>query len=113
MIYISAEAGRGAAAAGNTQPADVLVTVTESPAGTPVSDLAQANFTIISHFMNPGQACGFSNNVTMFTNIGTGAYQLQVSLAGCTWVPGDFLLQVIVSAAADRQGQTVAKFTIP
>ena len=46
MIYISAEAGRGAAAAGNTQPADVLVTVTESPAGTPVSDLAQGSLTL-------------------------------------------------------------------
>ena len=41
----------------------------------------------------PGQGCGFSNNITGFNNVGNGAYQLQVSLVGCSWGQEEFLFQ--------------------
>ena len=111
LVLIQATAGRGFAASNNSEPADILVVATEPITGAAVTDLIESDFAIISHFSSPGQTCGFSNNITTFNNVGTGAYQLQVELRGCTWVSGDFLIQVIVSSNV-RSGQAVAKFTI-
>ena len=36
------------------------------------------NFSIINHFSIPGQLCGFSNQLGLFGNNGTGAYQIRV-----------------------------------
>ncbi len=110
-LNVQAQAAAGSAAPNNSSPADILVIVTDRVTGAPTTDLAKSNFTIISHFSHPGPSCGFSNNVVSFNNVGTGAYQLQVAPAGCTWAAGDFLLQVIVSAGS-LQGQTAAKFTL-
>ena len=110
-MFVQVQAGRGFAAPNNTAPADLLVLVTEPLSGVPITNLSQDAFTVINHFSNPGQACGFSNNITGFNNVGNGAYRLQVSLGGCSWVPGEFLLQLIV-AADGRTGQAAAKFSI-
>ena len=57
----------------------------------------------------PGQKCGFSNNITGFNNVMTGAYQITIAThaatpppGGCKWVAGNYLGQVIVNSAAVR-----------
>ena len=110
-LFVQVEAAAGFAAAGNASPADILVLVTDRVTGRPVTTLAQANFVVINHFSHSGQTCGFSNNIVTFSNVGTGAYHVQVAPAGCNWAVGDFLLQVIVSSGA-RNGQAPAKFTV-
>ena len=100
------------AAPGNSAPANFLVVVTDEN-GAPVTNLEQADFTVINHFSIPGQVCGFSNNIVAFNNVGTGAYHIQVDLVnrGCTWVKGDYLAQVMVADGA-RRGQTAVKFSV-
>jgi hypothetical protein len=87
------------------------VLVTDPLTGEAVTGLTQKNFQIINHFSIPGQVCGFSNNISSFNNVGTGAYQIQVRPKGCNWVAGDYLAQVIVSAKS-RNGQAAAKLSI-
>jgi hypothetical protein len=112
-LLVQAKAAQGSAAPGNSEPADFLVIVTNHLSGVPITDLDQSNFAIVNHFSIPGQACGFSNNITLFSNVGTGAYAIQVRLVepGCTWVRGDNLAQVIVTAGS-RRGQAVATLSI-
>ena len=110
-MSVQAKAARGFAASGNTAPADILALVTDPVTGAPITNLNQDAFAVINHFTNPGQTCGFSNNIVSFNNVGNGAYRLQVSLVGCNWVPGEFILQLVVSADG-RTGQAVAKFSI-
>jgi hypothetical protein len=113
-LLVQVEAGQGHAAPGNTEQADVLVVVTDST-GAPVVGPTVEDFSIINHFSLPTQACGFSNNIAFFNDVGTGAYQIRVGLAesipGCAWVAGDYLAQVIVSAGA-RAGQGTATLTV-
>lgn len=112
-LLVQAQAAQGAAAPGNSLPANFLVLVTDPDTGAAVTDLAETNFTIINHFSIPGQTCGFSNNIVQFVNVGTGAYQIRVALVvpGCTWVAGDYLAQVLVSSGTDA-GQAAAKLSV-
>lgn len=111
-LFVQAEAAQGFAAPGNSAPANFLVVVTDET-GAPVTNLALANFTVINHFLIPGQVCGFSNKIVTFNNVGTGAYQLQVDLAqrACTWVKGDYLAQVMV-VDGGRNGQAPVKMSV-
>ena len=111
-LRVQVEAAAGYAAVGNASPADILVLVTDQRTGRATTDLAQSSFAVISHFTHPQMTCGFSNNIVTFNNVGTGAYQIHVAPVGCNWAPGDFLLQVIVSAGL-RNGQGAAKFAVP
>jgi hypothetical protein len=112
---VQIEAGQGEAAPGNTKSANFLAVVTESHTGAAVTSLNQSNFTIINHFSIPGQKCGFSNNITTFNNVGTGAYHIQVGLQtdipGCEWVKGKYLAQVMVSSDKNK-GQGTATLSI-
>jgi hypothetical protein len=110
-LLVQAEAGQGFAAPNNNQPANFLVVVTDPVTGEAVTSLTQKRFTIVNHFSIPGQVCGFSNNITAFNNVGTGAYHIQVKPKGCNWVSGDYLAQVIVSTKG-RNGQTTATLSI-
>jgi len=87
-LLVQAQAAQGRAAPGNSQPANFLVVVTDPDTGAGVTDLVEADFQIINHFLITGQTCGFSNNIVSFINVGTGAYQIRVGLTvpGCTWV---------------------------
>jgi hypothetical protein len=96
---------KGAAPPGNNANANILVLVTDPATGAAVTTLAQASFTVIDQFALPGQSCGFSNNITSFNNVGTGAYQITVAThsatppeGGCKWVAGDYLGQIVVGA---------------
>lgn len=110
-LFVQAEAGQGFAAPHNNQPANFLIVVTDPVTGEAVTNLVQKNFTIINHFSIPGQVCGFSNNISLFNNVGTGAYQIQVKPKGCDWVRGDYLAQIIVSTKG-RNGQATATLSI-
>jgi hypothetical protein len=110
-LFVQAQAAQGFAAPHNNQPANFLIVVTDPITGVAVTDLVQKNFTIINHFSIPGQTCGFSNQISSFNNVLTGAYQIQVKPKGCNWVAGDYLAQIIV-AAKDRNGQATAKLSI-
>ena len=110
-VLVQAVAGQGFAAAGNNQPANFLVVVTNPVTGVAVTNLTQKNFTMVNHFSIPGQVCGFSNNITAFNNVLNGAYHIQVKPKGCNWVSGDYLAQIIVSAKGIA-GQTVATLSI-
>jgi hypothetical protein len=105
------QAAQGEAAAGNTHPANTLVVVTDPVTGMAVTGLRPEDFTVINHFSLPHQRCGFSNNITSFTDVGTGAYRVQVGLSAeverCTWVRGEYLMQVIVTSGS-RSGQGTA-----
>ena len=101
---VQVTASQGAAALGNGLPADLLAVVTNAKSGMPVTGLVESNFTIVNHFSLPGQTCGFSNNITSFVDVGTGAYRLQVEPAGCPWTEGEHLGQVTVSSR-DANGQ--------
>lgn len=110
-LTISAQASAGAAANGNTHPANILVLV--SSGGWPVTDLTKDHFTLMEYFEVPGQQAPFSNNVTSFRNVGTGAYLLQVKpINGAPWRSGHHLAQILVSSADDRQGQGAVKLII-
>lgn len=114
-LLVQVEAGQGFAQPYNKEPANLLVVVTDPRTGAAITSLTEEHFTVINHFSIPGQACGFSNNIVFFNDVMTGAYHIQVGLtadvAGCTWVRGDHLLQVIVSAGA-RTGQGTATLRI-
>jgi hypothetical protein len=110
-LLVQAQAAGGSAATGNSAPADILVLVTDPVTGAATIGLPQSSFVVINHFSHPGQTCGFSNNIVAFNDVGTGAYHVQVAPVGCTWAPGDFLIQVIVASGA-RKGQAAAKLTI-
>jgi len=110
-LAISAQSSAGAAANGNTHPANILVLV--SSAGWPVTDLTKDHFTLMEYFEVPGQQAPFSNNITSFRNVGTGAYLLQVKpINGAPWRTGHHLAQILVSSADDRQGQGAVKLII-
>ncbi len=114
-LLVQVEAGQGFARPYNTEPANLLVVVTDPRTGVAVTGLREEHFTVINHFSIPGQACGFSNTIVFFNDVMTGAYHIQVGLTddvpGCTWVWGDYLLQVIV-AAGQRSGQGTATLRI-
>ena len=106
-VKVQAVAAKGSAAPGNNSNANILVLVTDHTTGAGVTSLTQSNFTVIDHFSLPGQSCGFSNNITSFNNVGTGAYQLTVAThsttppaGGCKWVAGNYLGQVIVKSSS-------------
>ena len=71
-LTVSTQASAGAAASGNTHPANILALV--SSGGWPVTDLSKDNFSLMEYFEVPGQQAPFSNNITSFRNVGTGAY---------------------------------------
>ncbi len=114
-LLVQVEAAQGDAAPGNMEPANLLVVVTDQSTGVAVTSLAQTNFTVINHFSIPGQTGGFSNNITSFNNVGTGAYHINVGLSGsvpgATWVQGDYLAQVMVKATS-KEGQGAATLSV-
>ncbi|MFN0118885.1 MAG: hypothetical protein ACKV2V_00120 [Blastocatellia bacterium] len=113
-LNVQASASAGFAMQGNLNAANILVVVT-GPDGAPVTDLAQADFSVINHFTLPGQVCGFSNNITSFVNAGTGAYRIRVGLpggGGCAWVHGDYLGQARIESGT-RKGQAPFVLSIP
>ena len=104
---VQAVAAQGAAAPGNNANANLLLLVTDPNSGAAVTTLTQTDITVVDHFSLPGQTCGFSNNITGFNNVGTGAYQISLAThsttppeGGCKWIAGDYLGQVIVATAA-------------
>ena len=110
-LTVSTQASAGAAANGNTHPANILALV--SSGGWPVTDLSKDNFTLMEYFEVPGQQAPFSNNITSFRNVGTGAYLIQVKpINSATWRSGHHLAQIIVSSDDDRQGQGAVKIII-
>ena len=110
-LTIAAQSSAGAAANGNSHPANILVLVSSS--GWPVTDLTKDHFTLMEYFEVPGQQAPFSNNITSFRNVGTGAYLLQVKpINGAPWRSGHHLAQILVSSADDRQGQGAVKLII-
>jgi len=110
-LTVSAQTSAGAAANGNTHPANILVLV--SSGGWPVTELTKDHFTLMEYFEVPGQQAPFSNNITSFRNVGTGAYLLQVKpINGAPWRSGHHLAQILVSSSDDRQGQCAAKLII-
>ena len=110
-LTIAAQSSAGAAANGNSHPANILVLVSSS--GWPVTDLTKDHFTLMEYFEVPGQQAPFSNNITSFRNVGTGAYLLQVKpINGAPWRTGHHLAQILVSSSDDRQGQGAVKLII-
>ncbi len=110
-LTIAAQSSAGAAANGNSHPANILVLV--SSGGWPVTDLTKDHFTLMEYFEVPGQQAPFSNNITSFRNVGTGAYLLQVKpINGAPWRTGHHLAQILVSSSDDRQGQGAVKLII-
>jgi hypothetical protein len=117
-VNVQAVAAQGSAAPGNNSNADILVLVIDPVTGAGVTSLAQGDFTVVDHFGVPGQSCGFSNGITSFNNVGTGAYQITVEThsarppgGGCKWVAGNYLGQVTVRTAA-VQGQAAFLLSI-
>ncbi|MFM7604924.1 MAG: hypothetical protein ACKO8Z_06960 [Prosthecobacter sp.] len=110
-LTVSIQAAAGAATNGNTHPANILVLV--SSGGWPVTDLSKDNFTLMEYFEVPGQQAPFSNNITSFRNVGTGAYLIQVKpINSAPWRSGHHLAQIIVSSDDNRQGQGAVKIII-
>jgi len=110
-LTVATQASAGAAANGNTHPANILVLV--SSGGWPVTDLSKDNFTLMEYFEVPGQQAPFSNNITSFRNVGTGAYLIQVKpINNAPWRSGHHLAQIIVSSDDNRQGQGAVKIII-
>jgi hypothetical protein len=78
-VNVQAVAAMGSAAPANNDNADFLVGVTDPKTGAGVTSLTQPDFAVIDHFGVAGQVCGFSNNITRFTDVMTGAYQIKVA----------------------------------
>ena len=100
-LKVEVVASAGLAAAGDNDPANILVLVTDPESGLPVTGLLQDNFIVVDHFTLPLQNCGFSGNIVSFFDIHSGAYQLKVqnhATGPCSgWVSGDYLAQVYVA----------------
>lgn len=110
-LTISVQTSQGAAANGNTHPANLLVIVT--CAGAPVVELTRDHFTLMEHFEVPGQGAPFSNSISSFRNAGTGAYLLQTKpITGAPWRSGHHLGQLLISDDEERQGQAAFKLII-
>jgi hypothetical protein len=110
-LTLSIQTSQGAAASGNTHPANLLAIVT--CAGVPVTELSKDHFTLMEHFEVPGQGAPFSNNITSFRNAGTGAYLLQIKpITGAPWRSGHHLGQLLISDEDERQGQAAFKLII-
>lgn len=110
-LTLSVQTSQGNAANGNTQPANILVLVSDR--GAPVVDLTKDHFTLMEHFEVPGQMAPFSNNISSFRNAGTGAYLLQTKpITGAAWRSGHHLAQLLVSDDQERQGQIAFKLII-
>jgi hypothetical protein len=110
-LTLSVQTSQGNAANGNTQPANILVLVSDR--GAPVVDLTKDHFTLMEHFEVPGQMAPFSNNISSFRNAGTGAYLLQTKpITGAAWRSGHHLAQLLVSDDEERQGQIAFKLII-
>jgi hypothetical protein len=78
-VNVQAVAAMGSAAPANNDNADFLVGVTDPKTGAGVTSLTQPDFAVIDHFGLAGQVCGFSNNITRFTDVMTVAYQIKVA----------------------------------
>jgi hypothetical protein len=87
-VNVQAVAAKGTAAPGNNANADILVLVSDPHTGAGVTYLSKADFEVMDHFRVPGQTCGFSNNITSFNNVSTGAYQLTVATHSASPVVG-------------------------
>lgn len=118
-LTVQAKASNGGALAGNNANANVLVLVTNTETGVPVTTLTKPDFALVDHFALPGQLCGFSNNITGFNNVGTGAYQVTIAThsvspppGGCKWVRGTYLGQVVVKVPTET-GQGAFALAIP
>jgi hypothetical protein len=110
-LTLSVQTSQGAAANGNTHPANILVVITSG--GEPVVDLNKDHFTLMEHFEIGGSGSSFSNSITSFRNAGTGAYLLQTRpSSGAPWRSGHHLGQLLVSSDDDRQGQAALKIII-
>lgn len=110
-LTVSVQSSQGAAANGNSHPANLLVVVT--CAGWPVTELSKDHFTLMEHFEVPGQTAPFSNNITSFRNAGTGAYLLQIRpINAAPWRVGHHLGQLLISTPDDQQGQAAFKLII-
>lgn len=110
-LTVSVQSSQGAAANGNSHPANLLVIVT--CAGWPVTELSKDHFTLMEHFEVPGQTAPFSNNITSFRNAGTGAYLLQIRpINAAPWRVGHHLGQLLISTPDDQQGQAAFKLII-
>ena len=110
-LTLSVQTSQGAAANGNTHPANILVVITSG--GEPVVDLNKDHFTLMEHFEIGGAGSSFSNSITSFRNAGTGAYLLQTRpSSGAPWRSGHHLGQLLVSSDDDRQGQAALKIII-
>jgi hypothetical protein len=100
-VSVQAVAAAGAAAPGNNAGANILVLITDPNTGAAVTNLKQSDFTVIDYFDVPGAKCGFSQNISSFDNVLTGAYLISVKTqstkppaSGCQWVKGNYLGQV-------------------
>ena len=110
-LTLSVQTYQATAGNGNTHPANILVVVTCG--GTPITELTKDHFTLMEHFEVPGQTACFSNNITSFRNVGTGAYLIQVKpINSAPWRSGHHLAQIIVSSDDNRQGQGAVKIII-
>jgi len=103
---VQAMAAQGSAAPSNNDDANILVLVTNPTTGAGITGLTKSDFFVVNQFQVPGQKCGFSNQITDFIDVGTGAYRIQVKThsteppaRGCYWVAGDYLGQIIVQAS--------------
>lgn len=114
-LSVQAVAAQESAAPGNTQPAKLLVIVTDARTGRPVTRLTQSNLALTNHSSPKSAVCGFSGGIRFFGDVGTGAYQIQVglrdSIPGCAWVKGTYLGQIAI-AAQEKQGQAAFALTI-
>lgn len=110
-VNVKAEAGRGAAAAGNQNEAQVVVLVSDPVTGQGINNLVKADFAL-RHFGSPlGSQCGFTNGITNVVKIDAGVYQIFFRLrtdlvTSCRWVAEDYIgsIRVVTSQYAGHDG---------
>jgi hypothetical protein len=111
LLDIVAHGNPTTAKAGNRNPAQILVSVTDS-SGTPVTGLTATDITIDTLLVGAGG----SNLVRSAFGLATfgGYYRIDVVPTGTlNWVAGEFDVAVMVKNGVGDKAQTITHFRVP
>lgn len=111
LLNIVAHGNPVMAAAGNRNPAQILLSVTDST-GAPVTGLGTSHITVDTLLVGAGG----SNLVVTTIGLATfgGYYRINVVPTGTlNWASGEFDASVIVKSSIGDKAQTIAHFRVP
>lgn len=110
LLNVVAHGSPLTSAAGNKNPATLLVSVTDT-SGNGITGLGSTNFTLDTMVVGPGGAAVVVNSITVGAY--AGYYRINVVPTGAfNWAKGEYGVAVIVTSGTNK-GQTLTNFWVP